>query len=228
MHSKLLSYRDLAILWRVIVVVIACQFAGGFIGIAYGFHHSAFMNFWVGGAVGTAPGFVLGAIWHLSRTADRNEAIPSVTLMGLMAAALFSAAVFSVIPRMKSDMRMLATLSQFDQKGIVRIEIFDRDRETAIMTVTEPAAVAAFAQAITDTAGHSPSHPKYSHSWYAVVTGLKTYEFELHLNPVFPDSVIGYSLTRSEHPDSYQVTFRSGALRVWVEEYLLRGKAAGR
>lgn len=218
-------YRDLASVWRIVVVLIAFQLAGGFIGVAYGYHHFAFMNMWAGGALATLPGFILGAAWHFSGPAERRARLKMAGFLGFLAAAMFLMAVFQAIPMMKSDMRMLATLSQFDRKPIDRIEIFDRDRKTEILTVTEPAIVAAFTRSISDAVGHSPSHPKYSQSWYAIVSGRTQYEFELHLDPKYPQSVVGESLTRSEHPDSYRVEFQSRALRSWVEEHLLRETA---
>lgn len=223
---KKFSYSDLTSVWRIIVAVIVFELAGGFAGVAYGYHHFAFKNLWAGGALAALPGFIFGAIWQFSGPVDRRDTIPIAGFLGLLSALLFLAAVFQSIPGMKSDMRMLATLSQFDSKPIDRIEIFDRDRKMAILTVTEPDIVAAFTRSISDAVGHSPSHPQFSHSWYAVVSGPKKYEFELHLDPNYPDSVIGYSLTRTEHPASYQVTFRSGALRAWVEEHLVRGRVA--
>ena len=227
MLYKQLSFQDLAPVWRIIVAVVVFELAGGFIGFTYGYHHSGFMNLWAGGALAALPGFVLGAIWHLSGPVDRRDTIRIAGFLGLLSAILFFTAVFDAIPGMKSDMRMLATLSQFDNEPFDRIEIFDRYRKTEILTVTEPAIVAAFTRAISDAVGHSPSHPQYSHSWYAIVSGPKRYEFELHLDPNFPDSIIGYSLTRSEHPASYQVAFQSHALRPWIEEHLVRGRAVG-
>ncbi len=220
-----LEFSDIAAVRRVVVALVVFQLAGAAIGVAYGYHHSWFMNFWAGGVLATPIGLIAGTIWHYSGSADRRESRRTIIVLGLLGTVVFLVAVFSAIPQMKSDMRMLATLSQFDREPIDRIEVFDELRKTEILTVTEPAIVAAFTRSISDAVGHSPSHPKYSRSWYAIVSGPKRYEFKLHLDPNYPESVVGYFLTRSEHPASYQVTFRSRALRSWVEEHLLRSNA---
>lgn len=226
MRANLLSLDDLARAWRLVIALIACQLVGAVLGVAYNYHHFAFLNLWAGGALGIAPGFVIGAIWHFYRADNPQEASHTFVLVGLICAFIFSVAVFGEIPRMRSDMKMLATLSRFDRGPIGQIEAFEEDRVTEIVTLSDPESVAAFARSITDAVGHSPSHPRYSHSWYLVIDGQESFEFELHLDPAFPDSVVGDSITRSENSIHYGLTFRSRALRPWVEKHLLRAAAA--
>lgn len=82
-------YRDQALAWRIIAAVLVFQLAGGFIGAAYDYHHSAFMNLWAGGALATLPGFILGAIWHFSGPVDRRARLKIASFLGLLTAALF-------------------------------------------------------------------------------------------------------------------------------------------
>ena len=86
--------------------------------------------------------------------------------------------------------------------------------------------LAAFAKGIAAAVSHMPNHPDYSDSWFVVVEGTQTYQFELHLNTQFPQRVIGRLVKRSGNVTSDQLTFRSDGLRPWVDEYLIQAAGA--
>ncbi len=215
-----ISFRDVRREWRIYVVVGAAEILGGLLGVAYGFHHFLFMNFWIGGVVALVPGMILGMVWHFSRTAERKESTASIWLLGLIGAGLLVMAVGFMIPRLRTEMQNLATISQFDQASIRRIEVFDGDGKTEVLRITDPSIIADFARSISDAIGHSPNHPQYSHSWYVRASGSALHEFELHLDPEFPDSVIGYFVVKSGNSTSSYGSFKSRGLRRWVEAHL--------
>jgi hypothetical protein len=181
------------------------------------------MNFWVGGALGTVPGAIIGAGWHFvaSSVAERRATVRTVIVLGLMGAVIAYVAVVNVIPGMRTDIRMLDLVTQLDQTEVSRIAVYERGRKNIILNMTDQETNTAFAHSISDAVGHMPNHPRYSHSWEVIISGPTQYEVELHLDPQFPQSVIGYSFKETGDPGFYSGSFRSEALRFWVEEHLL-------
>ncbi len=224
MQQVRLSFGDVLNIWRILVAVAVCQIIGGAIGVAYGYHHFWFMNLWAGGALSIPFGVAAGAAWHFSRSRAPRESLPIAGLVVLCGALVFVAAVAIAIPEMRSDMRNLERIASLPEAGPRQVAVFGRSGEPEIMTLSDPETVAAFARSIADAVGHSPNHPRYSHSWRVIVSGSDRYVFELHLDPAFPDSVIGYTLAIGENWTSG--SFRSVALRPWVEAHLLSDSAA--
>lgn len=223
-----MSLNDLHRVWRIVVAVVVCQLLGGAASLLIGVHHFWFMNFWLGAAIGTLPGFIVGAVWHFSGGADRRNSIGVACFIGLIAVFLSVVAVWEALPYMKKEMRALSSMSRLQEETIRQVDVFDgdafdRDGDKRILEVSDPAAITAFAQACSDVVGHSPNHPTYSHSWYVVVHANTTHEFELRLNPSFPRSVIGYFVSESGNTRQYHGSFESHALRPWVEQHLLKG-----
>ncbi len=216
-----LSFRDLCRAWRFIVAVVACEFVGGLIGITYEYHYNPFLNLWMGGAIAILPGMILGAVWHFSGPADRRESIVVIRLLGFIGAAVFIFAVAVAIPLFKTEMRNLAGLTRLQQEDIRRIEVFDRDGKVKTLTVSDPDIIAAFTGSISDAVGHQSNHPQYTHSWYVLASGPVQHEFELHLDPRFPDSVMGSFVVKSGNRTSYRGSFKSQALRRWVDQQLI-------
>ena len=110
------------------------------------------------------------------------------------------------------NLRAIVAVNQSGKQQLVRLE--------------EPAVLAAFAKGIAAAVSHMPNHPDYSDSWFVVVEGTQTYQFELHLNTQFPQRVIGRLVKRSGNVTSDQLTFRSDGLRPWVDEYLIQAAGA--
>lgn len=220
-----ITFTDLKSVWRIVVAIALCQLVGGAISLALSMHHFWFMNLWLGGAAGTLPGFALGVVWQLkSATSDRGW-IGVACFLGFLAIAITGMAFGVVLPQMQSEMTNLSGVSQLQAESLQSIEVFDRYGRRRIARITDPDSLTSFAKGIADAVGHSPNHPRYSDSWYVVVEGATRHEFELHLNPRFPQSAIGYFVVKSGNLTWYHGTFESKGLRSWVEAHLMKGNA---
>ena len=216
---------DLKSVWRIIVAVLLCQLVGGAITLALSMHHFWFMNLWLGGAAGTLPGFALGVVWQLKSIAPDRRWIGVASFLGFLAIAIAGMAFGVALPQMRREMADLIAIGLLQAESLQQIEVFDRYGNKRIATITDPESLTGFAKGIADAVGHSPNHPRYTRSWYAVVDGTTRHEFELHLNPRFPQSVIGYFVLKSGNTTSYHGTFESKGLRPWVETHLMKGNA---
>lgn len=223
MQNGQIGSTDLKRIWRIIAAVALCQLAGGAVCLALSLHHFWFMNFWLGGAAGTLPGFILGVVWQARSSAPpRQEWVGVACFLGLLAVAITGLALGVELPQMQREMANLKVLSQLQDEGLQRISVFDRSGKKRIVGFTDPKILSAFATGIADAVGHSPNQPRYTASWYVVVYGTTRHELELHLNPRFPQSVIGYFVEKSGNSTAYQGTFASRGLRPWVETHLMQ------
>ncbi|MFH1303656.1 MAG: hypothetical protein ABIK07_21580 [Planctomycetota bacterium] len=213
---------DLKSIWRIIVAVALCQLVGVAVSLALSMHHFWFMNFWLGGVAGTLPGFVLGVVWQVKSVPSSREWIGVVCFLGLLAVVITGMALGVVLPQMRREMANLTALSQLQDDRLQQITVFDRSGKKRITRITDLESLSAFATGIADAVGHSPNHPRYTKSWYVVVDGTTRHEYELHLNPRFPQSVIGYFVAKSGNSTVYHGTFESNGLRSWVETHLMK------
>ena len=60
-------------IWRILLLALLIQLAGGFISLYIGSYGNQFIDFWFGGAASTFPGFVLGFIWHAISASDSTK-----------------------------------------------------------------------------------------------------------------------------------------------------------
>jgi hypothetical protein len=225
MKYRNITFSDLKSVWRIIVAVILCQLVGGAVGLAVSMHHFWFMNLWLGGAAGTLPGFVLGVVWQLKSRPEGRSWVGIAFFFGFLAVAITAMAFGVALPQMRSEMANLTVVNQLQAESLQLIEVFDRSGDKRIARITDPESVAAFTKGIADAVGHSPNHPRYSRSWYVVVEGTTRHQFELHLNPRFPQSVIGYFVEKAGNTTYYHGTFESKSLRPWVETHLMKEDA---
>lgn len=221
----MIKFSDLKRVWRIVVSVIVCQHIGGAIGLLIGLHHFWLNSFFIGGEVGTLPGFVIGLSWQLKSSEERREWIGTACFLGLLCIALTIIALFSDFPRMKDEMLRLESLSQLKDQAFYRMDVFDLRSRKKITSISDPISLKAFTKGIADAVGHSPNHPSYSHSWYVALEGSTNKEFELHLNPELPKSVIGYFVEKSGNSISSHGSFESKGIRSWVDKYLNGGDA---
>jgi hypothetical protein len=213
---------DLKGVWRIILAVVVCELLGGLISMAIGFHHFWFMNLWLGGAIGSLPGFVIGAIWQFSGPSGRRGSAGVAWFGGLLALAIAGIACGVVFPLMRMHVTQLSALAHLRDESIHSIVVFDRYGDTRLVSLSDQKALLAFAEACVDGVGHTPNHPTYSDSWYVVVSGNSRHEFELHLDPKFPSSVIGDFVLKSGNTTTYQGAFESHGLRSWIEKYVMQ------
>jgi hypothetical protein len=216
----MIKFSDLKRVWRIVVSVIVCQHIGGAICLFIGFHHFWFKNFFIGGEFGTFPGFIVGFLWQLKSSGDRRKWIGTASFLCLLCVALTIMAFFSDYPRMKDEMRRLESLSQLQNQAFYQIDVFDLHSRKKIMSIADLKSIEAFTKGIADVVGHAPNHPSYSHSWYVALEGPTHQEFELHLNPDFPKSVIGYFVEKSGNSVLSYGSFESKGLRLWIDKYL--------
>ena len=180
------------------------------------------MNFWIGGVAGTLPGFIIGVVWQVKSAPTSRAWIGVASLMGLFAAIITGMALGVALPIMQREMANLKALSQLQDEHLKQITVFDRSGKKRIAHFKDPEILTAFATGIADAVGHAPNHPRYTASWYTVVDGTTRHEFELHLNPRFPQSVTGYFVKKTGNSTSYQGAFESKGLRPWVETHLMQ------
>lgn len=216
-----ISFRDLKRVWRIVLAVFVCQELGGVIGLLIHFHHSGFSNYWIGGALATPVGFVVGLCWQIRR-AERRAATPiGLTLfLGLLAAFVGGFASLVNLPRMREEMRRLGELRALDARDIGQISVFDRYGKRQLLLIDDPAVISDFAQACRDVEGDSPSHPRYTASWYVVISGPRRYEFEFHFEAERPREVVGYFVRKEGNTTWFFGTFASRLLRAWFREHV--------
>ncbi len=78
-QNRLIKAEDLMKTWRIIVMVIICQLLGLLVGLVVPLHPEKFLSLWIGGAIGTLPGFIIGTLWYYS-SEDRSKGVPYFTL----------------------------------------------------------------------------------------------------------------------------------------------------
>ncbi|MEZ4735299.1 MAG: hypothetical protein R3E79_50035 [Caldilineaceae bacterium] len=208
--------RTLVALWRVLSTILLCQAIGALLGLVPLLQTRWGLDLWLGMAAGTLVGFVVGTAWHLG--AQR-------AVRGLSRLFLVSLLLSLMLTAVATDKRNWARMAQLQTEEIQAITVFNRSGTQQIVQLDDPAVLAAFAEGIADAVHHMPNHPRYSDTWFVVVEGTQTYQFELNLNPKFPQSVIGDMVKRQGHTTSHRLTFQSDGLRPWVDQYLIQ--AAG-
>lgn len=216
-----ISFGDLKRVWRIVLAVIVCQELGGVIGLLIHFHHSGFSNYWIGGALATPLGFVVGLCWQVGR-AERRAATPiGLTLfLGFLAAFVGGFALVVVFPRMREEMRRLAELRALHAGDIGQISVFDRYGKRQLVLIADPAVISDFAEACRDVEGDSPSHPRYTASWYVVIDGRERHEFEFHFEAERPREVVGYFVRKEGNTTRFSGSFASKLLRAWFNEHV--------
>lgn len=203
-------------LWRVLTTIVLCQAIGGLLGLVPFLQRRWGLELWLGMAAGTLVGFMVGTAWHLG--AQR-------AVRGLSGLFVISIILAWLLAGVSADKQNWARMAELQNGDLQSIAVFDRLGKQQIVRLEDPAALAAFAEGIADAVYHMPNHPHYSDTWFVVVEGIQTYQFELHLNPKFPQSVIGDMVKRVGNTTSHRLTFQSDGLRPWVDRYLI--EAAG-
>lgn len=221
MAFGIMTLSDLKPIWRVVVGIIICQILGGAMGLLIGAHHSGFSNFWLGGAIGSPVGFILGIGWHLLTAEGRAKTPLGTTLfLGVLAFALGAAACFQVLPHMRGEMQRLRAIKALDASKISSVSVFDRYGESRIAEFSSPSTIREFALSCRDAEGYSPNHPHYVASWYIVIAGTDPSEIECHYEAGRGQMVVGYFVAKSGTTTRYYGTFSSRNLRKWFEKHL--------
>ena len=215
-QRQITRIRTLVALWRVIGTIMLCQTFGALLGLVPLLQTRWGLDLWLGMATGTLVGFMVGTAWHLGTQR---------TVRGLSTLFIFSFLLALLLAAVAADKQNWARMAQLQNERLQSIEVFNRSGKQQIVRLEDPAVLAAFVEDIADAVHHMPNHPHYSDTWFVVVEGMQTYQFELNLNPKFPQSVIGEMVKRRGNTTSYQLTFKSDGLRLWVEQYLIQ--AAG-
>jgi hypothetical protein len=195
---------------RVVAAVGCAQLLGLGIGFLLG---RTFIYAWIGGAVATLPGVLLGLVWH--GRLSRQWIAP--TLMG---SALAAFALGFVLPRKLREERLLAEIRSLRSGDVKQIDVQNRYGAGPITTIADPEAVAEFIRALSQAEPYAPDHPGYSRSWYVVVPGPQRREFELHLEPLQPGVVFGSFVEKEGATTWYYGSFQCAALRPWIARHL--------
>ena len=215
------SFNDIFRIWRLAIAIVLFEIIGGVLGVTVDYYHSWFMNMWIGGALGLLPGFLVGLAWHHLAAPDRARSVYAVWFVGGIGAYIFLAAIFDAIPRMNEEMRRIADVSQLDTSEITQIEVFDKDGDTLLLSMTDPAVIAEFARSASDAKGYSPNHELYDRSWYLVVSGRTKREYELNVDSKYPEAVIGGFVSKTDNNTCHFGSFISQNLREWVDRNLI-------
>lgn len=89
MERSLVSPEEMKALWRVVRSVYVMQAIGACLGLGFLHHSDRFSDVWIGVALGTMIGFIVGLCWHFSDPDRRNgEHRNALLLMGCAAVVL--------------------------------------------------------------------------------------------------------------------------------------------
>ena len=80
--------------WRIGIAVVTFQLVGRQVGLAFGPYETTFENLWVGGALASLPGFLVGRAWELSNESRRASSPRPIRTMYAVLATFFT--VFAV------------------------------------------------------------------------------------------------------------------------------------
>jgi len=214
-------WRDVIRLWRVLVGAAVIQLLGGLIGLLVRPFHSAWDNNWIGGALATPVGFLVGLWWQLS-SPERRKSTPIlvVAFFGLLAFGLGASALFGTLPSLEEEAERLNALASLPEDSLNRMTFYDRYGREKLLTIVEEEALHGFLLACRDVEGYSPNHPRYDRSWYVVIDGPETIELECHYEDRWPDKVVGYFVAKHGNSTRYYGSFISADLRPWFERYV--------
>jgi len=196
---------------RVVACVVGAQLLGAGIGFAVG---GRFEFAWIGGAVATLPGLLLG------RRLNKGSLGPKGGLLLAIAAVLAAFAGLFLIPRFLREAEAMASLKSLSPADLKRLEIRDLGRGGAKATLADAEVLTSFARACADAGPYSPNHPRYERKWHVVVGGPKPMELELYLEPRDPLRVFGAFVETSGSTTWFHGYFQSRALRPWVSRHL--------
>ena len=195
---------------RVVAAVVGVQLLGLGIGFLLG---RSFIYAWIGAAVATLPGVLLGLAWH--GRLSRQWIAPTLIASGFAACALGF-----VLPRKLREERLLAEIRSLRPGDVRQIDVQNRYGTGPITTIADAEAVADFTRALSQAEPYAPDHPGYSRSWYVVVPGPQRRELELHLEPRSPGVVFGSFVKKEGATTWHYGSFQCAALRPWVARHL--------
>jgi hypothetical protein len=210
---------DLPKVWRILAGLIPIQILGSIVGLAIGYHHSGFDNLWMGGAVATPIGFIIGLIWHV-RAHEEPKPYRTVIFMGFLALLLGVAVIFYEIPRSIQEMKYLETFQNMKSKNINQIVVYDEYGDKLVKKISDPTVLNEFKSACTFTNGNTPNHPLYTASWYVQILAGETIEIECHYQEGRPSLLIGYFVKKVGSSTSFYGSFYNAKLRGWFEKYV--------
>ncbi|MBI1372786.1 MAG: hypothetical protein GC159_08505 [Phycisphaera sp.] len=230
MKNGQIQLNDLKLMWRVVACVIVSQLIGGAVGLFVSMHYAAFMNFWLGGAMGTLPGFLVGLAWQFKSVPARRTWIVPVGFIGLIAVMLTGMVFGFVLPWVRGEMQRLDDLRHLRASDIAQIDVYDCDSdipnihntETRIASITDSAAIAAFVTGAADVKGYSPNHPRVLHEWYVLITGTSRREYTLQVTSDRRGSITGNFVEVGDDATymSSHGSFESAGLRAWMGKYV--------
>jgi hypothetical protein len=212
---------DIGRAWRVVAGAVVIQLLGGFVGLLLHPFHDAWENEWLGGALATPVGFLVGLWWQLSHSERRRTTpISAVVFLGVLAFALGALALLWELPQLQDEARRIRTLSSLPEGSLSRITFFDKYGEDLLLTITDEEALRGFVLACRDVEGYSPNHPRYEQSWYVILDGAQSIELECHYEDRWPEKVVGYFVAKSGNSTRYYGSFISETLRAWFRKYV--------
>ena len=214
-------WNALAEVWRLLLAVIVCEEVGGIVGLLVGFHHSSFMNHWLGAAIAAPVGLMIGLLWQFARPERRTlSASLMAAFTGVLTMFLCTGAILGTIPRMRTEMLRLQDLTALDATTIERISVLDRYGPEKVCDIDDPAVITQFAEACRDVKGNVPNHPVYTSSWYVVLRGSEPREIECHYERGRPDELVGYYAHKVGNLTHYYGSFSSKRLREWFKSHV--------
>lgn len=96
---------ELIATWRVIVLVVALQFAGGVYGILSKQYDFWFFSLWAGAAMATLPGVVLGIAWSFKSEPTSILDHKGIVLFYVLISAALLVAAFTFGPMFETHNR---------------------------------------------------------------------------------------------------------------------------
>jgi hypothetical protein len=208
-------------IWRILVCVAVAQGIGSLLVRAYSVEPFQFSDFWLGGAVASPVGFVLGLAWHLSKSSRRKTTPVILTVcLGLFTFVVGTIALFETLPSMRIEVNLLQDLKQLEASHITSISIFEDDfGKKKLVALNDRETINDFVSACRDAQGYSPSHDRHGSEWFLELHGASWSQFRFYTNPKYPELVIGNFVAKEGNKDwSYGYGyFSSKRLREWFE-----------
>lgn len=95
-------------IWRIFVLVLIMQIAGGITGIIVGEYDNTIVDLWYGGVLATIPGFLLGLVWHkLSKDSDSKSDLLPILFISFLCVMITVAVFFMPLEKMAMDLGAL-------------------------------------------------------------------------------------------------------------------------
>jgi len=165
--SKTIDWRSI---WRILAPIPVCQIAGAAISFAFKFHYHTFMRVWVGAAIATFVGVIVGLGWQMADRTGR-DATPRLTIaIFVLIGLVMPVGGLFMLYRMHIEAAWLDDMKHLAAEDVTEIVIEGGGRSTE-RRITDRRVIAEFALALHEAHGHVPNHDSEVTAWNVLLNG---------------------------------------------------------